>query len=131
MSQILLQALQGHTMAVRGPDAAREERSLGPRGWYTMFTAALELKVLKIAGALPPEPTPPGHPAGAETGIGWSTPGTGGSTLWGSEPDRESKILELSCRRNEEGSHLATCWNPVLLGAGKQAQYNKEQAPPA
>lgn len=40
-----------------------------------MFTAALEPKSLKIAGALPPEPTPPGHPAGGGTGIGSQTPG--------------------------------------------------------
>lgn len=51
-----------------------------------MFTAALEPKSLKIAGALPPEPTPPGHPAGGGTGIGSQTPaspGTGSLYLTG------------------------------------------------
>lgn len=39
-----------------------------------MFTAALEQKALEIAGVLPLEPTPPGHPAGGGTGIGSQTP---------------------------------------------------------
>lgn len=73
-----------------------------------MFTAALEPKALKLAGALPPEPTPPGYPAGGGTGIGSQPPARralGASASWGDDPPVAMKD-ELGCGSLEPRAEL-------------------------
>lgn len=76
------------------------------RGWDVVFTAALEPRALKIAGALPPVPPPPGHPAGGGTGIGSQTPACRHGEprpRWGMSQAVGPWILGLSCRGMRTG----------------------------